>query len=602
MKLTTKSIRGSERRRGAAMLYAIFAVFAAATMVSMMMSLTLSSQKSSTVKTHGGRARYLAEGAIEAAKVDVATAVANFEQVPLNGTATIGGVQVPYTVTPTGFQSISTDASGIQTLLNGYEIRATAAVEGHRSTAHRLMNTEATPVFQFAVFYTDDLEINPGPSMTLGGRVHSNADMYLNCGGTLTVNTNYLRAVGGIYRHRKDDPSRSDGLVNVRKWVEDPYDPLEPSNFKAMLSQSALNAAGVPSTSGYDANFLAGYDANGDGDFYDAGDFLPWGPGALAYWAQAPTYTGGTGNTIMDGSHGITQAAVPHIGSIQMFEPHTGGDWYYDAALSEYVPAAPGAGTHVKGYYHGEADLSIITYPDYSFAIFDKDGNDITASLPGVARKRKLYDARQANGGAAKMRLTEVDLAALQAAGAYPANGLIYAAHYDAGVGMRAKGIVLTNGSELDAPLTVVSENSVYIHGDYNTVNKKGAAVIADAVNLLSNAWDYSKTQGNLPTASDTTYNVALITGNTETVGSDYNGGLENLPRFHENWSGRSCNILGSFVNTWASQYASELWAYGGDRYTAPARNWFYDTAFNAVGNLPPYTPMAVTTSDVAAW
>ena len=45
----------------------------------------------------------------------------------------------------------------------------------------------STNLFQFAVFYTNDLEILPGPDMTLGGRVHCNGDIYLGCGGTLTV-------------------------------------------------------------------------------------------------------------------------------------------------------------------------------------------------------------------------------------------------------------------------------------------------------------------------------------------------------------------------------------------------------------------------------
>ena len=95
---------------------------------------------------------------------------------------------------------------------------------------------------------------------------------------------------------------------------------------------------------------------------------------------------------------------------------------------------------------------------------------------------------------------------------------------------------------------------------------------------------------------------MAVITGNTETVGARYNGGFENLPRFHENWSGINCNITGSFVNTWTSQYATAPWVYGGDRYTAPRRNWTYDTSFNLVANLPPFTPMAVTAEDIVSW
>jgi len=47
--------------------------------------------------------------------------------------------------------------------------------------------------------------------------------------------------------------------------------------------------------------------------------------------------------------------------------------------------------------------------------------------------------------------------------------------------------------------LTVVSPNPVYIWGDFNVNDKKPAAVICDAINLLSNRWDDSKTDGHLP-------------------------------------------------------------------------------------------------------
>jgi hypothetical protein len=102
--------------------------------------------------------------------------------------------------------------------------------------------------------------------------------------------------------------------------------------------------------------------------------------------------------------------------------------------------------------------------------------------------------------------------------------------------------------------------------------------------------------------ASNTTYNTAIVTGNTTTSEGSYNGGLENLPRFHEKWSTKKCTINGSFVNAWESQYANADWGYGGDIYRAPKRKWYYDEMFNDVENLPPYTPMVVSASDIVRW
>ena len=593
------------QRRGAALLYAVFAAFAAASMVSILLTMSLSADRASGVHKGGVQARFLTEGAIEVAKRDLAAAVANWQPIPAVGNVTIDGRALTYQVTPTGFVSIDTDPAGIQSVLNGYQLSSSTALDRGGDVSNQMVHTRATPIFQFAVFYTDDLEINPGPDMTLGGRVHTNSDMFLNSGGTLTMNTNYVRAAGEIFRHRKDDPTVSKGTVDIRQWVLDPFDPGEPVSYFEMSSASQMAAMGVPSASGYDSAFVDAFDANGDG-FIDLppDEWLPWGAGALEYWSEPEGYAG-TGNTVMSSVHGVGQAHVPSISSIQMYEPDQGGSHYLEPSTGTYLPAVAGQGTHSPGYYHSQADLSIVTFEDGSFQALSSDGTDVTSTLlsSGAVSGDTLYDARQAGGGSGDVAVTQIDLGALASTGLWPSNGLVYAAHYGAGPGTQAKGIKLVNGADLAGPLTVVSENSMYVQGDFNTGNKKGSAVIADAVNLLSNAWDDTKSSGSgLPGASETTYNMAIITGNTQTSQGSYNGGLENLPRFHESWSGVKCNITGSFVNIWNSQYANAPWKYGGNRYKAPQRAWAYDTDFNNVANLPPFTPMAVTVEEVAVW
>jgi hypothetical protein len=571
-------------------------------MTAVLIASSTATSKRANIHRDQVRAWYLAEGALEAGKKDLLRAVADFKAVPTDGTVQIDGQPIPYTVTATGFQEVLVDNSGIQTDVTGYRIDARVEVGGYFAEAHRIVNVEKTPIFQFAVFYTDDLEIFPGPSMTLGGRVHSNASMYLGSNGTLTVDTNYCRAIGGIYRHRKDDPSSSPGTVAIRKWVQDPYDGSEPEEYVKMLSESQMDGLGVSTTSGYDSVFTAGWDDNGDGDFLDAKDWLPWGPGALDLWSEPDGYASGAGNTVKSAVHGTSELVPPSVGSVAMFEEADGGgDYAWSAGGERYVEVAAGTGTHDKGYFHENADLAILTYADGSWEAFDGDGNDVTASLAGVVDVTKMVDARQSGGKNEKIRLTEIDLEDLGDSGLFPKNGLLYLSSYGAGTGTDAKGVMLTNGPELPGALTVVTENSVYVHGDYNTKDKKGASVIADAVNLLSNAWDGSKTTG-LPSASETTFNLAFITGNLETAGKSYNGGLENLPRFHEDWSGVKCYLNGSFVNPWSSTYATGAWVYGGNRYTAPSRMYSYDEDFNDAANLPPYTPMAVSAAEVASW
>ena len=588
-----------------ALLYAVSSAFVAAGMVTLMLGIALASDKTADSQSSSKQANFLASGALESAKKTVQESIANWASQPESGTVQIDGHQATYTVRPTGFSRTVADEAGIQTIETGYEIRAVATEGGVPSQAFRVINSLSTPLFQFAVFYDGDLEIMPGPSMAISGRVHTNQDMYLGSNNTLRLNTNYVHAVGSMFRNRKDDPSQSLGTVNIRKWVANPFSGSEPTSYFRMDSKSQLG--GVPSSGGYDAHFTSGYDGNGDGDFLDVGDWLPWGPGAQTYWAQPSGYAGGTGQTVQDASHGVNSSAPPPIESISMYEPAAGGvgDWSLSGSDWTYTP---GAGTHQKGFYHSNAGLTIVANAAHTgWTAYNSSGVDVTSSIPaGAVTLSSIYDARQAggsSGSSTKVKVIKVDMSILQTSTKWPTNGLLYFGCNGTGTGTNAKGVQLVNGSSLPGKLTVVTDGSMYVQGNYNTSAKKGCALIGDAVNLLSNAWNGTKAKGTgVPNASATTYNAAIVTGNTNTVaGSVYSGGFENLPRFHENWAGVNCNITGSFVNFWNSKYATGPWGLSGV-YSAPNRVWGYDPFFNTVANLPPFTPMAVVAVDVVCW
>jgi hypothetical protein len=88
--------------------------------------------------------------------------------------------------------------------------------------------------------------------------------------------------------------------------------------------------------------------------------------------------------------------------------------------------------------------------------------------------------------------------------------------------------------------------------------------------------------------ASNTTVNAAIMAGNRNTSGSNYSGGVENLIRFLESWTGKTMTYSGSLVCMWQSQQAIRTWPGTGSVYNAPTRNWSYGINYN---NLPPGTP-----------
>jgi len=59
-------------------------------------------------------------------------------------------------------------------------------------------------------------------------------------------------------------------------------------------------------------------------------------------------------------------------------------------------------------------------------------------------------------------------------------------------------------------------------------------------------------------------------------------------------------------VSLWNSQIATGTWKYGAQgsnsQYTAPIRNWNYDTSFSSGTSMPPFTPWAVEIRKGAWW
>ncbi|MDL1965039.1 MAG: hypothetical protein LWW98_12095, partial [Deltaproteobacteria bacterium] len=230
----------------------------------------------------------------------------------------------------------------------------------------------------------------------------------------------------------------------------------------------------------------------------------------------------------------------------------------------------------------------------------DKDGTPVDLTDGGTVANpistKTFYDHREKK----LITVTEVDMLKLQgSANATTAlddppsggdNGILYVSSTDGSESVR-----LTEGSTLPTDgLTVASDNPVYIQGDYNKTTNSPAAVICDAVTILSESWDdtncidSSYTNLNDRIAANTTVNAAIMAGNKDTVGSDYSGGVENFPRFLENWSGKTFTYSGSLICLWESQQATGNWKCASPVYSPPNRDWSY--GINA-SNLPPGTP-----------
>jgi len=232
-----------------------------------------------------------------------------------------------------------------------------------------------------------------------------------------------------------------------------------------------------------------------------------------------------------------------------------------------------------------------------------KDGNGSPVNMAScdsnTITNKTFYDPR----GQANVTVTEVDIGLLMACGVTPTNGIMYVSKDGSNRGVR-----LVNGAQLPSQgLTVVSENPVYVQGNYNTVNKVPAAVMGDAITVLSSNWDDAMSNQSTSSrpAIDTAVNAAFALGpNRESTSSYNNGGLENAIRFLEDWGGRTFQYRGSIVGLWHNQQATAdhrcCGSSGDNYYNAPNRDWGYDTLFDTA--QPPGTPKGVLGLTRVAW
>lgn len=451
--------------------------------------------------------------------------------------------------------------------------------------------SRVVPMFQFMAFYNKDLEILPGPQMNLSGPVHVNGDLYMNSDNRLDINAQ-VNASGSMYRGRKNDASCRSNSVRV----------MDPSTLTYLVascpSRHVLTASDVAPFHGM-VNFGV------QSVSVPPPDSLDPAPGKL-YWDKADLRIA---LRVDASSNPVTTNVLDGIEVRRQ-------DNTVDSAATNLLYSDPRCVGSLKR---------------------DPNGGDNTRRAIGTSFS--FYNNRERPGGVAKrMRLLDVDVRALLdclhqtnflGAGKLISDqtegGLVLHFSVDgpnASAAANNYGVRIRNGSRIastigGAPavrgITFVTDQGAYIQGNFNSVNKIPAAILSDSFNVLSeNFWttggggDFrdstTQTAVSTRTPSNTTQNIAVLAGTDSTGGQEgvagqggaYNGGLENYPRFHENWTGFTYTYRGSFVSLNRPRHVNGAWIYGAPQYTAPNRNWDYDTSFNNASNLPPLTPRFV--------
>jgi hypothetical protein len=398
------------------------------------------------------------------------------------------------------------------------------------------------PIYQYAIFYGMDLEINPGAPMVVTGKTHGNADLYLAPSSSLEFRdavsyvgqVNYSRSTNDPTGGSSTTPAFDGELRRVNSMTLPVGTDNNPTNVVQMLD--------VP-PSGEDPASILGRER-----FYNKSDMV------------------------------IDVLTNRVIVLYNNFEDGT--------SFTVVRTNAPSDGTN-SGYSFINTNVSFFDYRETKQVL--------ATELDVVALTNWMADA----GFALNVQTQSRQKHAINS---------IYVNDTRVASG-KLTAVRLVNGQNLPSSgLTVSTARPLYVKGSLNapdltpgstnTANIKPASLASDAITILSANWNDSWTAAtplSSRTAANSTVNAAFLAGIVPSVTTNnqahYSGGVENFPRFLENWSGSTLTYNGSMVVMFQSRFANNFWIAPGTYYNPPTRKWAFNTGFLDPNRLPPITP-----------
>lgn len=446
---------------------------------------------------------------------------------------------------------------------------------------------QATSVFimRFGVFYWYDLEINPGPTMVFDGPIHSNHDIYLT--GPLEIKAP-ITAHGGLYHDRKDSRSPNRGSTAIYNNDGDPVRLVQDgrvidSTSDTWMTDSLTLFDGNAQNSNHGVPLLTPpineldepYDiirqplAPSSDDYRADTEMEKFAnKAALRIHVDANGDLSATDYRGQDVTYKLSRAELAEDGEVNdqpLFEKNSDGSYEMDTEGSYDTD---------QRFRDSRENVTVAPVDIYVDQLMEEFPELFTGTDYGVSEGR----------------------------------GVVYVTRDVPNDGNAMPAVRLRNGQNMPSGgLTVASDLPMYIEGNYNVGDiREPTMVTGDAVTMLSNNWQDARSISGLSSrqAVDTEFNTVVMTGNTETeAGGQYNGGLENVLRFMENWSGDTARFRGSIIDLWYSEIANAPWSYG-SYYTAPRRDWEFDPILR--NQAPPGVPrvfgLEMLTWEVTTW
>lgn len=567
--------------------------------------------------------------------------------------------------------------TGLTMVANTYEIIANAqnksSMYGIVSTVGQKIYLGTIPLFQFAIFYQDNMEICPGGSMTIGGAVHGNSNIYLQPQAPMTFTGNVSAVDQIVQGESPEDPSvRSPSTVTFDGFDLSGVDPLNlpvGTNTTGTVSNSSQNVyailqlptAGQTPTDSVGKNLLynqsdmiiiisnnntitvtSGADINGqatvisnsqwqnflstNGTFYDQRDSLNVNPlvlnvSNLVNWSA-------TNNVLRPVLASLRGSANADVESIYIDDMRSTSNMVVTTNVGYTTNYTTNASWTTNGSIPGSLYANLVTnlttasnsYPNFpgSYVPPVTTNTTVTTTSSHPSSGSYIGSITTNNGSPKTYTYYKIVGYTYYTISSYSYHTVTSATSTNTSYATNwpitsQPGIVLSNGAVLPPQgLSLATPDPAYIIGNWNiktnftgssdagtadTSYTHPSAIYADAITVLSGSWNPANSTAALTSriATNDTVNSAFLTGNVPSNGVDYSGGVENFPRFLENWSGKTFWYNGSMVAMFASRIATAPWPGTGTVYNPPTRTWAFDNNFNNPNKQPPLTPQIIS-------
>jgi hypothetical protein len=471
-------------------------------------------------------------------------------------------------------------------------------------------NFASIPIFQFAIFYNINLEIDPGSPMTISGPVFCNKDMWTGSSSLTFKST--VAAVG-----------------HVNTTTTNPF----AKNYTGSGTPT-FSLAGQPTDNNPSLSMPIG--TNNSPNAVQAMIALPPAPYTLgssaAFSTNGQVYMANAADLYITNTAAGTNNLNP-IGTNTFVYYQDGASASLQTLLTpDFYILRKAASTGFYTNYVTTNRLATVdcttnvVFAGYSFitnALFYdwREGwNGGSGVLPGP--KGKAVQAVQID--IAKFSIWLTNAIATNSGASVNATCVLHKQHPINSMyiytsvpltGSQLPAARLVNGIQLPSPnnsrrgFTLVTQFPAYVWGDYNAKDNTGsalnlygtstatlhtypAAIMADSVTILSDSWSDSNINKS-PTPTSTTINAAMLEGivpSNPAISGNYSGGVENFLRLLENWGSSTLTYNGSIVVMYPSQYATNYW--NGGYYGVPTRHWSFDFNYSLGQDyLPPLGP-----------